>query len=257
MSQLTFAQNATTPVVTQKVSYSRTLPKSLASFLPSAGKSRFWGASNLTYNGQKIWLHVYDLGKTRFNPEDENTDGKQDSVLDIFIMSRAKRLQKLSSTRFTYNRFGGYKRGGIYESVALQTLWLDPRTKKTPIVQIAFQDPNALYGTMKNYVFAVFANGLDKPATTQRGFGQGASNAADWNVWDTSFEVDERRLLVIVFSEHRMVYIRDTRFHWTGSAFKPYRRTLSEMSDEPQEPQVLKDEPVIDPLDDPANYSGP
>ncbi len=45
--RLATAQDPKTPVVPERVTYSRAIPKGLRAWVPRGGKSRFWGATNL------------------------------------------------------------------------------------------------------------------------------------------------------------------------------------------------------------------
>lgn len=252
ISKPTLAEDTLPAVTLQKVSYLRSTPPTLQRFLPKGGKSRFWGASNLKYKGQIVWMHVYDVQKARFPQEPESTYGLQESGLDLFLWARGGPLQKLSSTRFTYKRPGGYKEGGIYEPIGVKTLWLDPQTKKKPIVQIAFQNPEGFCGLIEHYVLAVFDQGLSKVAITQRGFGEGVSNSSTWNSWSTQYEVGEKGLLRLVFSEGSSGSNRDTSFRWTGAAFEPYQRKEKSIYESPSVEHTTE---VGEPLPDPGNFN--
>lgn len=241
--RLTVAQEATTPIVIEKVNYVRSIPKGLTKFVPRGGKSRFWGESKLTYQNQKVWLHVYDVKKTRFPKDETNVTGKQDSGLDLFILSKLRQLKRISSNRFTYGRYGGYERGGNFETVGAQTLWLDPKNQQMPIIQIAFQDPNSLYGTSTKYAFVIFNRGLNAKPVVQQQFGYGSSNAAGWNSWTTSFGVDERGLLTIKYGEGSMDANRVTIYKWIDNYFRPFERKQrsNEIEDAPEETVPLTD----------------
>jgi hypothetical protein len=224
MPRLTAAQEAIMPAVIEKVSYVRSIPNGLTKFVPRGGKSRFWGESKLTYQNQKVWLHVYDVKKTRFRKDETNVTGKQDSGLDLFTLSKSRQLKRISSTRFTYGRYGGYKRGGDFETVGVQTLYLDPKSQKMPIIQIAFQDPNGLYGTITEYAFIIFNQGLNAKPIVQQQFGYGSSNGAGWNTWRTEFGTDEMGLLTINFREGSMDASRVTIYKWINNYFRPFER---------------------------------
>lgn len=218
--RLATAQEVRSPVVAEKVTYSRNVPKALSAFVPRGGKSRFWGASNLKYNGKQVWVHVYDVQKTQFLKDDNNVDGKQESGVDLFEVSKSRQLKQISSSRFSYKRYGGYERGGDYESVGVRTPWLDQKNKKLPIIQVAFQNPNGIYGTITQHAFVVFNHGLSKKAIVQQQFGYGSSNSSDVTRWNTDFGVDKTGLLTIRYIEGTRWSEKVTTYRWKNNYFR-------------------------------------
>ncbi len=241
------AQEQSTESATERVIYSRATPKGLRAFIPRGGKSRFWGQSRLTYNGKQLWTHVYDVQKTRFSKNENNTYGTQESGLDLFVFSRPTQLQRISSTRFSYGRYGGYKRGGDYESVGVETLWLDPMGRKMPIIAVDFQDPNGIYGMITQHAICVFNQGLNQSAIVEKRFGYGNSNGAGWSSWMTHFAVMDNELTGIVYREGSSEDSRRTFYKWEKDRFKPFRRTQKDNFEvdgkEPEEVEVPFDTP--------------
>lgn len=87
--RLATAQEVKNPVVLERVTYSRAIPKGLRAFVPRGGKSRFWGATNLKYNGQKVWVHVYDVEKIKYRKTEEyemDSPKVQKSGVDLFVL---------------------------------------------------------------------------------------------------------------------------------------------------------------------------
>lgn len=247
---LAVAQGEPTPVIAEKVSYSPAIPKGLWAFLHRGGTSRFWGESNIEYHGKKVWVHVYDVQKTQFRKgataevrrEATAEEGDQDSGLDLFVFSTPRRLKRISSTRFTYKRFGGYKRGGDFETVGVQTLWLDPKNQKMPIVQVALQDPNGLYGTFTNYAICVFNEAVGKKAVVELRFGKGASNGGAWVNWDSGFAVMNNGLTGISYTQAR-IETRVTYYRWESNQFKAFRRMLLDRDEPDKSVEVPFDTP--------------
>ena len=202
----------------------RAIPKGLPGFVPRGGKTRFWGESKLRYRRQKVWIHVYDVRKARFAKDQVNMNGKQDSGLDLFVFSKSHRLKRLSSTRFTYGRYGSYKRGSDHETVGVETLWLDSQ-HKIPIVQVTLQNPNGKFGMISKFTLAVFTQGLAKKATGQLLLGERSGDRDEYSSWSTGFDRDKRGLLVIdfIFNTYTPGVTKKnprTIYTWDGSNFK-------------------------------------
>lgn len=211
------------PLIKQ-VLYSRTNTKGLREFVPRGGKSRFWGQSDLTYRDRKVWIHVFDVSKTRFQEDENNTEGEQKVGVDLFVFNSQKKLMRISSTRFVYGRYGGYKRGGDYESIGVETLWLDPTQQKMPIIRVALQDPNGLYGMITQDAICVFSRGLNEKSVVEKRFGYGASNGASWNSWSTEFAVMNDNLTGIIYRQDAFGVRRRTFYKWENDRFKPFSR---------------------------------
>ncbi len=213
--RLATAQEVKNPVVLEKVTYSRAIPKGLRAFVPRGGKSRFWGATKLKYNGQKVWVHVYDVAKLRFEKKKGPDYATQKSGLDLFVFSKSHRLKRIGSSRFGYSRFGDYESGGGHESVGVQTLWLDPQTKKMPVVEVDINQPSNVYGDNGSGVLIIFPKDL-QGAVAQIGVGHGASHSGGWF---TGYEIDEKGLLSIISGEFEAVGTTYTKYKWDGKQF--------------------------------------
>lgn len=244
--RLAVAQGEPTPVVAEKVTYSPAIPTGLWTFLPRGGASRFWGESNITYYGKKVWVHVYDVRKTQFAKDDTNVSGKQESGLDLLVFAKGHRLKRISSTHFTYGRYGGYDRGGDFESVGVRALWLDPKSRKMPIVQVALQDPNALYGTATQYAICVFSREVDNQAIVELRFGKGDSNASGWNSCNTEFAAMSNGLNGIIYFQGSSHATRRTFYKWEADQFIPFRRTKRGIEQEDKPIEVPFDTPLRD-----------
>lgn len=246
--RLAVAQGKPTPVFAEKVIYSPAIPKSLWAFLPRGGASRFWGESHITYHGKKVWVHVYDVRETRFFHGSPAYYGEQDSGLDLFVFSTPHRLKQISSTRFTYERPSRYTQGvgfesvGVSESVGVRTLWLDPKSQKMPIVQVALH-PNGYYGTGRENAICVFNNGVDKKAVVELRFGKGyGSNSALWVQWDSGFALMNNGLIGISYTQAR-IETRVTYYRWESNQFKAFRRMLLDRDEPDKSVEVPFDTP--------------
>ena len=223
MARIVVPQGKIPPVVPEQVSYSKAIPKGLWSFLPRGGTSRFWGESNITYHEKKVWVHVYDVRKTQFVKEATAEDGKQDSGLDLFVFSKKHQLTLISSTLFTYPRFGGYKRGGDFETIGVGVLWLDPKSQKMPIVDVLLNNPHGLYGTITQDVICVFNKGIAEKAVVDSRFGKGDSNAANFVHWDTGFALMSNGLSGVCYLQARQGYLI-TYYKWEADQFRMFRK---------------------------------
>ena len=217
---LALAAESSKPVAIEKVSYSRALPKVLSAFMPRDGKSLFWGQSNLTYQGKKAWIHLYDVQKTR-NQEGDVAEDSLRHRLDLFVFSSPNKLKRISAVTFPDADYGSH-------SFGVRTLWLDPEHRTIPIIEVALQDPNGLYGMITQYAICVFDEGLNKAPIVEQRFGRGDSNAADWNSWNTEFITSTNGLTEIVFNQGSSAGGRKTFFRWEKNAWNPYRRTEQE-----------------------------
>jgi len=236
--RLATAQEVKNPVVMERVTYSRAIPKGLRAWVPRGGKSRFWGATNLKYNGQKVWVHVYDVAKVRYLKNNERGNAPQKSGLDLFIVSPSARLKRVSINRFSYDRFGGYGEGADSETVSVETSWVDWKNRKIPVVRVGFNNLNALYGTITQDVLTVFSQDFKK-IVVQFDFGSGSSNGAGWNSWNTSFEVDKRGFLSVLYGEGSMEGNRITTYRWMDKSFKEFARIFRSLDGEEYMPVPL------------------
>jgi hypothetical protein len=234
-SQLTMAQEAPVAVIPEKISYSKTIPQSLKTFLPRGGKSRFWGQTKLRFENKPVWAWVYDAKKTYFKAGESNTNGIQKSGLDLFVFSKPSRLKRISSIRFNYWK------SSEAETVGLESTWLDLKTRTRPVLRVKLQDPRGMYGMISGDVLVVFEAGFKK-AVTQIGFGQGNSNGADYSMWNTAFVMDEDGQLNLVYTEDGTGGSRETTYQWRRNAFKPVSRRQSHEMDTPMVPIPLTEE---------------
>ena len=231
--RLATAQEAKTAVGAERVTYSRAVPKALRAFVPRGGKSRFWGATKLQFEGKQIWVHVYDVEKIRYSETEDNSNKTQKSGLDLFIFSPSNKLKMISSNRFGYQRFGDSERGGDFEPVGIQTFYLNPQAKQTPIVQIEIHNPQSYYGTNTMFVFVTFDPKFKK-ATIQnkarnREWGNGNSNSGGWN---TTFGIDEKGLVNIFYNTSSSAGNSRTTYKWTDNNYlKPSERKFRELEE--------------------------
>ena len=232
---LALAAESSKPVAIEKVSYSRALPKVLSAFMPRDGKSLFWGQSNLTYQGKKVWIHLYDVQKTR-NQEGDVAEDSLRHRLDLFVFSAQKKLKRISSVTFPNADYYG-------QSFGVRTLWLDPERRTMPIIEVALQDPNGLYGMITQYAICVFDEGLNKAPIVEQRFGRGDSNAADYSSWNTEYTVTDDGVTGIAFYQGGSGGGRTTFFHWKDDRFQPFRRT--------QQRDLSDTEPIEVPFDTP------
>ncbi len=223
--RLATAQEAKTPVVLEKVTYSRAIPKGLRAFVPRGGKSRFWGATNLQYNGQKVWVHFYDISRAKWiKPKEKKPYCLQKSGLDLFTISKSRRLNRISSTHFEYQRWDIDDRGVIYEgrrpqSIGVDTLWLDPKTKKLPIIKITLSGASGLMFEEERILIILdrrLRNGI-----VQQGFVSGASGdgATIYELAVSFGGVDERGFALITESRIDEGSTKFTTYKWDGKKF--------------------------------------
>ncbi|RYG70889.1 hypothetical protein EON80_06510 [bacterium] len=238
VSRSAVAQAAPSEVIPEKVNYSTRVPKALKTFLPKGGKSRFWGETKLRFESKPVWAWVYDAKKTFFKTGESNTDGIQKSGLDLFVFSKPGRLKRISTTRFNYPRWGAYDRGGDFETVGLESTWLNLKTRTRPVLRVRMNNPHGLYGTITEDVLLVFDAGFKK-ANAQTGFGQGNSNGADYSSWNTTFVMDEAGQLNVIYSRGGSGGGRETTYKWQGKTFKPVSRVQSNELNGPMLPVPL------------------
>ena len=233
---LAIAAESLNPVAIEKVSYSRATPKGLSAFIPRDGKSLFWGQSSLTYEGKKVWIHLYDVPKTRVQKGIEADDSRFHR-LDLFVFSAPKRLKRISSVTFPNADYYG-------QSFGVRTLWLDLEHHNRPIIEVALQNPHGLYGMITDYAICVFNQGLNKAPVVEQQFGKGDSNAADYSSWNTEYTVTDNGLTGIAFYQGGSGGGRTTFFHWKDDRFQPFRRTQQRDFGDPEPIEVPFDTPL-------------
>ncbi|HEX8463068.1 MAG TPA: hypothetical protein VF627_00490 [Abditibacterium sp.] len=226
--RLATAQEAKTAVGATRVTYSRATPKGLRAFVPRGGKSRFWGATKLKYNGQQVWVHVYDMVNVRFTRYEEANEVEQKSGLDLFVFAGSKRLRRIATHHFTYDRFGNYESGADREPIGVQTFWLNAKTKETPIVQIEINNPQSLYGTNTKFVFFVFSQNFHKAIVENNQWGIGSASSGGWS---TTFGVDENGLTTLFYNEFNSSGTTKTTFKWVNNKFKPFEKKFKELTE--------------------------
>ncbi|MDQ3815251.1 MAG: hypothetical protein M3347_15120 [Armatimonadota bacterium] len=246
---MSIAQVGNAEISTVKVRYSRLLPVAIRKQMPRGGKSRFFGISQLKFNRQNILLHVYDTKKTDFSsnrasygvkdyaPSEREFQagplkvsvagsgyGVQQVGLDLFVrnIKADGKFQKINSVRFNYVRFvnAAYP---SHETVGVDVIWLDPKTKRIPIFKIDLRDPNGVLGAVGVNMLVVFPNGLRGKAVVE-GFGYGADNSTYSNVWYSQFNTLDSRGLLQVNSVHSKASIGKsikTVLEWNGKYFMP------------------------------------
>lgn len=213
--------------------------------MPRGGKSRFFGISQLKLNGQNVLLHLYDTKKTDFSPNRASYGvknyapserefqagplkvsyyGVQQVGLDLFIgKGRVKsKFQKINSIRFNYVRFVNTAYPS-HETVGVDVIWLDPKTKRIPILKVDLRDPKGVLGAVGVHMLSVFPNGLSDRAVVE-GFGYGADNSTSSNVWGSQFDTLDSCGLLQVNSIHAEAAIgkaTKTVLEWNGKYFMP------------------------------------
>ena len=241
--RLAKAQDAKTAIGVQRVTYSRAIPKGLGAFVPHGGKNRFWGATNLKYNGQQIWVHIYDVEKTDFSEsakmsavkyyaQDERElqisffrnslrYGAQKTNVDLMIISKSLRLKQISSTPFSYGRFGKKNIGGSPETVGVETLWLDSPTRKIPVFKVNLQNPNDNREASGTNMLVIFPKGLSGSSVAE-GFGYGSDNSSDGNSWSSEINSGDEKGFLKIVSNHSTYYrTTESTLKWDGYTFVP------------------------------------
>ena len=231
--RLATAQDAQTVTVAERVTYSRAIPKGLRAFVPHGGKSRFWGATKLKYNGKRVWVHVYNVRVINVVKGDELSAAKdyapndrqfvvwalkeapllQESGFDLFIVSKSRRLSRISSTLF-------FHRKDENETIGMEMLWLDPRTKKKPIFKANLREKRGFSGTPGLDMLIVFPDGIAK-GTVKEGFTYGAITSSNEIFWGAVFDsLDESGNLIVRASYNENKERKTTTYKWKDNYFK-------------------------------------
>ncbi len=228
-------------------------PAAVLKSIPSGGKSRFYGAVKLKFEGDEVFAHVYDTKKTDssrnrasygvqdYAPNERAfqvlplrvTDdptiyyGVQRCALDLFARRKNGNLQHVNSIQCNYVRFVNthFKSS---ETVGVTTTWLDPKQKKIPIINIDFRD-EGVAGPIGTNMLVIFPKGLDAKAVAE-GFGYGADNASTRNGWGWRFKGTDAKGYLTVESEHtesraESIKSKTTQLRWSGSYFVPVAPT--------------------------------
>jgi hypothetical protein len=254
--QLAMAQVVKPPVVLERVRYSPALLIMVRMTIPRAGTTRFWGATYLKQQGKQVWVHVYDVQKIDFparfdgegylpaNSLQLPEDGMQKSGLDLWVENDKRAWEIVSRVRFEYLRNGNhdlydlahqfpYNRDNqkerlwlesnkaAFETVGVQTFWLDAKVRTKPIIEVGFQnaDPKRREGERFLHLWVVFPEGLNKVPVIQRFYTK--------QFWLDSLSLDsistDQTGNVLVKYHHNLhgKIIQSWTFKWKGNGFEP------------------------------------
>ncbi len=178
------------------------------------------------------------MQKAVFSKDKGNSDGVQKSVVDLVLLSKSDVLSRISSIPFNYLRWGNYARGGELETVGVQTLWLDFKTKKRPIIWICLKNPNGFVGPIAYGLLITYEQGLKK-AVVQNNFGYGSDNSGGFNSWSSSFTVSQEGELNIISYYNSNGDTSRTNYRWKNNRFRSFEKQEKKSNEEKYLPVPL------------------
>lgn len=198
----------------QKITYRSDVPTTILRIAKKVGPTRFFGTFN--QGGKTFAIHFYDVSRvrrsqrrrTKHYPYGDHRE--RNSRLDVFQLGANKswrRTQSSTVSRMVRNEYDKFW-------VAAQSLWLDPKRKKLPLVYLQVMDNTGLYKGITD-IYGVL---LDKP--TPKAFitfdGDLPYSMTTVAYSEISYP-DSRGQLTIVFNESNNGSVTSfTSYGWSG-----------------------------------------
>ena len=194
-----------------QVSRTLTVPAAVLKQVPRGGDSRFYGTLPLRFHNRPVTLHVYGTSPPHGQPRmDLYTRVGTGHHSTLHRFSRVV----LDVRGAVFDPYGG----GGYSTVWVRALWLDPKTRRIPVVDVALSiDPRV--EPIGADALVVFPAGLSSKAVVQ-GFAFGRSNVYEGSGWSFG-DVDKQGLLTIRTSDWVKSETTTTVYGWDGERFVP------------------------------------
>lgn len=195
-------------VVTLK--YSKQMPPAIRRAVPRGGKSLFFGTCRMAAGGPALQVHFY---RTAAIVKRHDSTGLWISEpvhkLDIYE-GTGRHSRRVNSTKFVFAT--GYPKFGA------DILWVDPQTRRMPVVRVHYFDPNGFYGMVGGYLLLAYPQAWRGPASVHRYSYGGDLREANSVQFD---RVDERGFLMPVTSYGNRDHDGDssTEHRWNGEKF--------------------------------------
>jgi hypothetical protein len=225
----------------QKISYIRGLPKQVERWVPRGAKSCFFGKFKLSTATTEYALHLYYISGSG-TPHKVVYPNKYRFILDIF------EVKTMSTKQPKFQRFHhlslmhepqqlGALVAGSPRRFAAQLLWLDPVTRKQPILKFDCWEAGEVL-PVGEQVLVVFPQGLKSQAGAQS-FQFGSWRASDTCGQDNTFSAtDDKGLLQVESSvcvmgpdpsapegaESEVAHTKSITWIWDGKKFVPDKK---------------------------------
>jgi hypothetical protein len=225
------AQEQIAPIIPQKLRYEQRLPASVRRLMPHGAKSRFFGRFQLAEKGPQYAAHFYDPTPKKGNAFD-TFNGNYRIMLNIFEARSRSRWQRINHQALNYKTH-------IWapQRYAAHLLWLDPASRKQPILKLDSWAPEAELGPIGDEILVVFSTGLKGKAATQS-FRFGNWRASDTAGQTNTFGSTDKRGLLQVDStigvmgpdpsdppeEQDLAHNVIITWTWNGKAFIPNKK---------------------------------
>lgn len=176
---LAHARNAV-PVNVQKIAYQRSLPAAVVRRMPRRAKSFYWGTFRLASTGPQYGLHLFKVDPST-GQKFEGFKWRQEFTLDIFEFRRSA-FRRINSLPLNYASFTW----GV-SKVGVAVTWLDPRSRKIPLIQFDIFTKGA-YGNIGENVYVAFPRGLKGQASVR------SLQFGGWHASGSSGQINQLRL---------------------------------------------------------------